>query len=286
MDFGIVPYETLSKESFIFQPSVHSVLPGKRATSPKLYIGLTQWSRPEWIGTFYPKGTKNTEELPLYSEHFNAIELNATHYRIPTPEQVKLWHDRVRSDDFHFCPKFSKLITHQGPLKVETKSNLTDSFIASIAEFGNKLGPSFIQLSDYVNISQKETILSYLGSLPKDFKLFIETRHESWYADQQTISAFANDLQHLGMGWVITDTPGRRDVLHMQLPLPHAFIRFVCEDANEIDLFRVQQWKMKLTEWFSNGLETCHFFLHIRNKKKTVEFATYIQTILNDVTKP
>lgn len=285
MDFGIVPYETLQQDAFVLQPSKHEVLTGVRAADPKLYIGLTQWSNPHWIGTFYPKGTKNTEELPLYAEHFNAIELNATHYRIPTPEQVKLWHDRVLKNDFHFCPKFSKLITHQGALKVETKSKLTDSFIASISAFADKLGPSFIQLADNVSIRQKENILSYLDSLPKDFKLFLEIRHQSWFADQQTITAFANDLQQLGIGWVITDTPGRRDVLHMQLPLPHAFIRFVCQDANEIDIFRIQQWKLKLKEWFSNGLQSCHFFLHIRNKKVTVEFATYIQSILNDVIK-
>jgi uncharacterized protein YecE (DUF72 family) len=41
---------------------------------------------------FYPKGTK--DELSYYSTQFNSIELNATFYGMPTPDQVQTWKEK------------------------------------------------------------------------------------------------------------------------------------------------------------------------------------------------
>ena len=51
-----------------------------------IYIGCTGWSMKEWVGRVYPKGTKTKDYLQHYGKQFNTIELNTTHYRIPSFE--------------------------------------------------------------------------------------------------------------------------------------------------------------------------------------------------------
>ncbi len=47
--------------------------------------------------------------------------------------------------------------------------------------------------------------------------------------------ALYNNLRNLGMGLIITDTAGRRDVVHMHLPVPRALIRFVGNSLHPTD---------------------------------------------------
>ncbi|WP_143014253.1 hypothetical protein [Mucilaginibacter pineti] len=42
-----------------------------------------------------------------------------------------------------------------------------------------------------------------------------------------------------GKGFAITNTPGRRDILHMKLTTPHAFIRFSASGDKAIDKQRL-----------------------------------------------
>ena len=41
---------------------------------------------------------------------------------------------------------------------------------------------------------------------------------------------------------VITDTPGRRDVLHFNLTNNHLFVRYVGDFSHESDKKRIEQW--------------------------------------------
>ncbi|MFQ5913391.1 MAG: DUF72 domain-containing protein [Nitrospinota bacterium] len=38
-----------------------------------------------WEGSFYPPGTKPSDYLTVYSQHFNTVECEAIFYRIPSP---------------------------------------------------------------------------------------------------------------------------------------------------------------------------------------------------------
>ena len=76
----------------------------------ELRIGTCGWSYEDWKGTFYPPDTK--DELAFYASHFNAVEIDSTWYRIPSPHTVVSWHKRTTSD-FLFCPKLPGEITHE-----------------------------------------------------------------------------------------------------------------------------------------------------------------------------
>jgi uncharacterized protein YecE (DUF72 family) len=49
-----------------------------------VYIGTSGYSYADWIGPFYPDGTRRGDMLAYYSRYFRAVEVNFTYYRMPT----------------------------------------------------------------------------------------------------------------------------------------------------------------------------------------------------------
>ena len=70
-----------------------------------VYVGCAKWNKTD-LKNFYPKGVK--DELAYYSTQFNSIELNATFYRVPSPDQVINWKDKT-PEGFKFFPKINQL---------------------------------------------------------------------------------------------------------------------------------------------------------------------------------
>ena len=135
MDFGRVPENQLSQTDFFLPPNPpwnKQVLEGK-ARTPKIYIGCAKWGRKEWIGKIYPKGTKDAQFLDEYVKHYNAIELNATHYKLYDGAAIKKWAAKTKGADFLFCPKVYQGISHLGSLS--DKQFLTDSFLEGVTAF-------------------------------------------------------------------------------------------------------------------------------------------------------
>jgi uncharacterized protein YecE (DUF72 family) len=51
-------------------------------------VGTSGFSYPDWVGPFYPPGTRPPAMLPWYARHFDALEINFTYYRLPAPGQL------------------------------------------------------------------------------------------------------------------------------------------------------------------------------------------------------
>ncbi|MEP6712960.1 MAG: DUF72 domain-containing protein [Ferruginibacter sp.] len=274
MDFEMISYEGLTEEMFVLPLSEQPWLSGNKNINPKIYIGLSRWT--------YRENLKKKNSPPpqpgtpgFYSALFNAIELNATHDDIPDTEKINKWYRSVERSDFNFCPEFYKGITHSGPIGL-TKMGITNEFIKRMREFKEKLGVSFLQLP-HLQQPAKENIIAYLKLLPRDFPLSIGFTHEEWFTNPGLLSEFIKELNTLNIGTVITDTPARRDTVHMQLSNGNAFIRFYCQGDHELDLFRIEQWKKQLRSWFLQGLEKCYFFLHIQSQTAEEDFINYVQ---------
>jgi uncharacterized protein YecE (DUF72 family) len=59
-------------------------------------------------------------------QHYNCIELNATHYKIYGAAGIDKWAAKAKGKDFRFCPKMYQGVTHRGSLK--EKEFLTSEF--------------------------------------------------------------------------------------------------------------------------------------------------------------
>jgi uncharacterized protein YecE (DUF72 family) len=260
MIFGNVPEEDLGSIDFTLPPDPpmnSGVLSGRRVPSPKLYIGCSSWGHKSWVGKVYPPKTPATKFRELYPLHFNATELNATHYATYPPEVIAKWAEPARGRDFKFCPKWPQSVSHYSSfIKVE---GLTDAFINSISAFGENLGPTFLQVSDLFSPKKKDPLFEYLATLPTDLDLFVEFRHPDWFIEAETLFPV---IKSLGRGLVITDTPGRRDCIHMYLTMPKLFLRFVCNSDHPTTYSRITEWAKRISVWMDQGLEEAYIFLH------------------------
>ena len=48
------------------------------SAAPAIRIGTQGWSYPDWVGSFYPPGSKQEHYLPFYAEVFDTVELDTT----------------------------------------------------------------------------------------------------------------------------------------------------------------------------------------------------------------
>lgn len=249
-DPGLVDF-TLPKDA----PQTKAILAKGDPKRFEAWVGCAKWNRSELKG-FYPRGTK--DELSYYATQFNSIELNATFYGMPKWEQVETWRDKT-PDNFRFFPKVSDLITHYR--RLNNVEEPIGNFSNAVSNFGDKLGMAFLQLHDNFKPKDFTKLEAALRLFPKGFPLAVEVRNGEWFSDQGVLDAYCNLLEELGMANIIVDTAGRRDMLHMRLTTPVAFIRYVgANHASDID--RLDDWVKRIAEWREQGLEKLCFFVH------------------------
>ncbi|OLY94989.1 hypothetical protein BUE76_20430 [Cnuella takakiae] len=276
MKFGAVPDALLSAIDFTLPPDPlfnQDTLLGNRVKVPKVFLGASTWGDASWVGTLYPPKTPAKNFRQLYPQYFNAAELNATHYNVYSPEVIAQWAAAAKDRDFKYCPKFPQSISHYS--NFENTADLTHAFMESIEAFGPHLGPAFLQTSESFPLTSRHALFKYLATLPQQHTYFLEVRHPGWYESADAVATWMQVLRQLDIGAVITDTPGRRDIVHMHLPIPKFFLRFVCNQTHPLSFQRIDAWTDRLASWIDQGLEEAYIFLHPNSDGAVLELATY-----------
>lgn len=282
MEFGRVTEKELDTVDFSLpgEPAGNKmILSGTKNKAPKVYVGCAKWGRPEWVGKIYPPKTKEKDFLHHYVNHYNCIELNATHYKIYGERGIQKWAEEAKGKDFLFCPKMYQGVTHRGSLT--GKDFITNEFFRGITAFGEHLGPVFVQVSDTFSPKRKQELFDYLSSLPVDICFFLEVRHPEWFSNPKERDAMFEFLRNHNMGSVITDTAGRRDCAHMHLTLPKAFIRYVGNSLHPSDYKRMDAWVDRIKFWLDQGLEELYFFMHMHDEATSPELTVYLADKMN-----
>lgn len=249
-------------------PETAQVLSQNRAgAQPKVYVGCAKWGRSE-LKHFYPRGTK--DELAYYSSQFNAVELNATFYRY-NERQISGWYEKVPAD-FRFFPKVHNQISHRYGLSQVDEQ--TRSFLEAVSNFMEKLGTIFLQLSENFSPRYFDRLEDFIKRWPRKVPLAIELRHADWYGDPAVAKDLYQLLEEYNVAHIITDTAGRRDLLHMRLTNDEAFIRYV--GANHpSDYDRLEDWVERLKNWVGQGLTHVHFFVHQNEEKASPRLSAH-----------
>lgn len=282
MEFGRVPEEQLNSIDFSLpaEPAYNTtVLSGKPFKNSKIYLGCAKWGREEWVGKIYPPKTKEKDFLQHYVNHYNSIELNATHYKVYGEAGIKKWAEKAGGKDFKFCPKLYQGITHRGSLK--GKQFITNEFFRGIVNFEKHLGPVFMQVSDTFSPKRKEELFDFLKTLPTGLQFFLEVRHPDWFKKDAVREELFSTLTTLNMGAVVTDTAGRRDCAHMHLTVPKAFIRYVGNSLHASDYTRCDAWIERMKFWIDKGLEELYFFMHMHDEATSPELTVYLVDKMN-----
>lgn len=145
----------------------------------RIHIGTQGWSYPDWVGTFYPPGSKQEDWLPFYGDVFDTVELDTTFYHPPRPSVVRSW-ERHTPAGFRFSAKVPQRITHESRLS-NMGGHLKD-FVESLAPLGEKLGPLLVQLpAEFERDAGTVGVLErFLAVAPTEVRLAVEFRHASW----------------------------------------------------------------------------------------------------------
>lgn len=152
----------------------------------KKLIGTSGYSYQHWQeGVFYPKAWPKNKLLEYYCQHFNAVELNVTFYRLPNSSVFKGW-ARKSPEDFTFVIKGPRFITHIKRLK-DVKNPL-EMFFKESSNLGNKLSCVLWQLpaSFKFDIEKLKNFIEELKKNETAQKMFqsMEFRHDSWFNDK------------------------------------------------------------------------------------------------------
>lgn len=257
MQFGSVPNPgdidfTLPPD----HPDTSKVLKKEKAGKlMEVYVGCAKWNKTD-LKNFYPKGTK--DELTYYSTQFNSIELNATFYNAPSKEQVLVWKGKT-PEGFKFFPKITNSISHFKRL-IETKQAV-EEYCDAVAGLEEKLGMVFLQMHDNFKPRDFDRVIKFIDEFPKVIPLAIEVRNEDWFSNPEAAEKFYQLLESKGITNVLVDTAGRRDMMHMRLTTPAAFVRYV--GANHpTDYPRLDDLLGRIKTWQAQGLQKLYFFIH------------------------
>ena len=82
---------------------------------------------------------------------------------------------------------------------------------------------------------------------------------------------------------VITDTPGRRDVMHFNLTNNHLFVRYVGDFNHSSDKYRIYKWIDKMVELVNCGVDHIWFYVHQpgENRERILHFFNFMIPLVN-----
>ncbi|WP_420573418.1 DUF72 domain-containing protein [Kordia sp.] len=276
MKFGKVPNPeqidfTLPKN----HPNTEVVLqPYMNDEKPSIYVGCAKWNRQDLKG-FYPRGTK--DELKYYASQFNAIELNATFYRMFPAEQFEKWRDKT-PEGFKFFPKITQEISHWK--RLQATEAIADLYIYNAMHLKEKLGTIFLQMHSNFSPKDFDRVANFAEYWPKEVPLTMEFRHTDWFNDEKVSNELYHLLEENNIANTLVDTAGRRDIMHMRMTNNEAFIRYVGAN-HESDYSRLDDWVERLEQWISFGLKNIHFFIHQNLEVESPLLAAYFIKKLN-----
>ncbi len=208
-----------------------------------IYIGTSGWNYNHWQGIFYDEDCPKSKWLDFYARNFSTVELNATFYRLPSPQTFANW--RLKTPEkFLWAIKANKYITHIKRLK---EAGVTlPRFFEAVELLKDKLGPILFQLPP--NLAFEEDLLEQFCRSLKAYphRYTLEIRHPSWLDSK----AFAI-LRDYNIALCISDTAGRypyseevtADFVYIRL---HGSRRLYASDYTEKEL---QTWAQKITNW-------------------------------------
>ena len=145
-----------------------------------LYVGTSGYSYTEWKGLFYPKSLPNKQMLRYYGEHFRAVEINNTFYRMPEASGLETWAGEVPAD-FKFVLKAPQQITHKQRLR--DAGDLVSRLLEAAGALKERLGPLLFQLPPHFK-KDAPRLREFLALLPYSCRAAFEFRHPSWFDDE------------------------------------------------------------------------------------------------------
>lgn len=173
---------------------------GSKPDRPRILIGTSGYSFPDWVGPFYPPGIERSKMLDFYAREFPVVEVNATYYRLPPPATFRAM-ERKTPPEFEFVVKTHHDMTHERSLDPA----LYHEFARAVepVQAAGKLQGLLAQFPySFHRTPENERFLAVLKTRLPEVPLFVEFRHRSWVED-----GVWERLEAEGIGYVSVDEP-------------------------------------------------------------------------------
>jgi uncharacterized protein YecE (DUF72 family) len=221
-------------------------------TKGRIRIGTSGWNYRHWLGTFYPKGTRQKDLLAAYAERFETVEINRTFYSLPDTDAVASW--RAQSPrGFLFAVKASRYLTHRKKLKHPEEP--IERLLGRVEPLKEKLGPVLFQLPPRwrVNPDRLERLLE---ELPGNHRYAFEFRDPSWHADR-----ILELLSSRNAAFCIFDLAGKRSPI--ELTAGFVYLRLHGPGGPYQGSYHgrtLSAWARRMMDWSEAGKDVyCYF---------------------------
>lgn len=191
----------------------------------KVRIGCSGWQYDDWVGPFYPSGSRDRRAgwLEHYGRFFDMVEIDSTYYSVPGRRTVDAWvHKGRRIGDFEFSLKAHQEVTHGRLVERDAagavdRSRLFERDILAPLDDAGLLGAVLLQLSPYFRRvldakgSTTAVLSDFLGGLDTGrYRYAVEFRHGSWLdSGRGELHPEALDiLRDRKVGVCVLDSPG------------------------------------------------------------------------------
>ncbi len=161
---------------------------------PEIYIGTSGW--------LYSWNIEGTLDWYLQYSRLNAVELNASFYRIPWRNQVLSW--ARKGSKIRWAIKIHRIITHTLRL-VEKSYNYWDKFYNTFKPMEKLVDFYLLQLPPNYKYTEKnvEKLRRFTDYVELGPRLAIEYRHKSWFKNETGVKL----AEELGATVVSIDSP-------------------------------------------------------------------------------
>lgn len=224
----------------------------------RVFLGTQGFSFDDWVGPFYPPGTRQRTYLEEYARHFPSVEIDSTFYATPRRSVVVGWRRRTPAG-FVFAAKFPRLITHEK--KLDRALGDAEHFVGTMQALQEKLGVLTLQFAYDFTPDYFDRLERFLEGLPEGPRYAVEVRNRDWLTtdfgemlSQNNVALVLQDLHYMPrLDWTTADFVvirwlGRRDDIE----------RF---DRVQIDRSEVLEgWAERAQRFIDEGLDLYGYF--------------------------
>lgn len=191
------------------------------AAPHRILIGTSGYSFADWVGPFYPPGTRSGDYLAFYAHHFDVVEVNSTYYRIPHPRVMAQMEQKTPAG-FRFMVKLNQAMTHEG----SRAPGLYGEFLAAIEPLkqARKVDGLLAQFPwGFKRTPQALAHLEVLRERLPGEPLFVEFRHDSW-----NVPETGPWLRERRLGFCAVDEPALKGLMPpvTMVTAEDAYVRF------------------------------------------------------------
>ena len=145
-----------------------------------VFLGTSGYSYEDWVGPFYPRGTRKPQMLEYYQHFFAATELNYTYYTMPRAST--LFQIRNRAPHMQFSVKAHQSLTHERRGTRQSWQDFADAM--TVLSDTGQLACLLFQFPYSFKCSNDsyaylDEVIDYFDA----FHIVLEFRHVSWHND-------------------------------------------------------------------------------------------------------